>query len=181
MKRVIVQPADVSGAALAELKQWLGITRDAEDGQLLALLRTSLDLCEAFTGQMPLEATGEERTVGSNDWVELATRPVRAIVALDELASDGTRTAIPAANFAIDIAADASGRVRLVAPLATGIVVVRFVAGIATNWEALPDALRHGIIRLAAHHYLTRDGGDRSGPPASVAALWRPWQRIRLV
>lgn len=181
MKRAIVQPADVSGAALGELKQWLGITRDAEDGQLIALLRTSLELCEAFTGQMPLESTCEERITGSGNWVELAARPVKAIVGLVELASDGTRTAIPATSFAIDITADATGRVRLVAPVTGGIVVVRFVAGIAANWPTLPDALRHGIIRLAAHHYLTRDAGDRAGPPASVAALWRPWNRMRLV
>lgn len=48
-----------------------------------------------------------------------------------------------------------------------------------SDWSALPEALRHGVIRLAAHLY--RDGdGAAAAPPAAVAALWRPWRRMRL-
>lgn len=180
MKRAIVHPADVSGAALGELKQWLGITRNAEDGQLVALLHASLDLCEAFTGQVPLEATCEERHAAANGWIDLAAGPVRAITAVEEVVADGSRSPLDPAGYAIDISADAVGRVRLDRSLNSGTVAITFVAGIAASWESLPDALRHGIVRLAAHHYLSRDASDRSVPPASVAALWRPWKRMRL-
>lgn len=40
------------------------------------------------------------------------------------------------------------------------------------------EPLRQGIVRLVAHMHLHRDG-DQS-PPAAVAALWRPWRRMRL-
>ena len=44
-------------------------------------------------------------------------------------------------------------------------------------WEQIPESLRHGIIRLAAHRHRTGEMGDY--PPAAVCALWRPWHRIR--
>jgi len=43
----------------------------------------------------------------------------------------------------------------------------------------LPEPLRQGIVRLAAHLYTVR-GEAEAPPPACVAALWRPWRRLRL-
>lgn len=180
MKRVIIQPADVSGAALSELKQWLGISRNAEDAQLVSLLRTSLDLCEGFTGQMPLEGVSEELHRVAPGWSCLFTNPVRAITAVSSVAIDGTRTPIDPAGYEVDITADGIGQFRLTQPGSESTIAVTFVAGIAAGWSALPDALKHGIIRLAAHHYLSRDTAERDGPPASVAALWRPWKTLRI-
>ncbi len=180
MQRVIVQPADLSGAALAELKQWLGITSANEDAQLAGLLGASLDMCEGFTRQMPIEVGCEEALPIAREWTALATAPVRAITAVELVNGDGTRSALPAGNYEIEIAADGQGRVRLRQPLSGRHVVVSFVAGIAADWAALPDALRHGIIRLAAHNYRDRDASEPLRPPASVAALWRPWRRLQL-
>lgn len=180
MKRAILQPADVTGAALADLKQWLGISRNVEDGQLAGLLHASLDLCEGFTGQMPLESVCEEVHASAARWLCLTTAPVRAITAVNSRAVDGTQVPIDPAAYEIDISAEGIGRIRLLQPVSSGTIAVTFVAGIAAEWSALPDALKHGIIRLAAHHYLTRDAAGREGPPASVAALWRPWKRLRL-
>jgi uncharacterized phiE125 gp8 family phage protein len=50
----------------------------------------------------------------------------------------------------------------------------------ATDPNGLPEALRHGIVRLAAHLYSHRDEAEQAGPPAAVTALWRPWRRLRL-
>ena len=47
--------------------------------------------------------------------------------------------------------------------------------------SSLPDGLRHGIIRLAAHAWHQRESdGPTPNPPAAVAALWRPWRQLRL-
>lgn len=54
MKRAIVAAATLAPAALAELKDWLGITTTGEDTSLAAQLRAALETCEAFTGTMPL-------------------------------------------------------------------------------------------------------------------------------
>jgi uncharacterized phiE125 gp8 family phage protein len=60
-------------------------------------------------------------------------------------------------------------------------VAVRFTAGLAADWADLPESLRHGLIRLAAHQHRERESeGAAPLPPASVAALWRPWRRMHL-
>jgi hypothetical protein len=45
----------------------------------------------------------------------------------------------------------------------------------------LPEGIRQGALRLAAHQYRERDvDAPQPVPPAAVAALWRPWRRMRL-
>ena len=54
--------------------------------------------------------------------------------------------------------------------------------GSRRSGTALPEGLRQGVIRLAAHHYRERDmRRAHAVPPAAVAALWRPWRRMRLM
>lgn len=57
---------------------------------------------------------------------------------------------------------------------------LRFTGLPASEWADLDEALRHGIIRYAAHHYRERDSGGAVQPPAAVAALWYPWRMVRL-
>lgn len=181
MKRAIVVPAILASAALDELKDWLAITTPRDDAELTLLLRAALEMCEAFTGQMPLAAQCEETLPASSCWQALATRPVQAIAGIDGLADDGARSALAPDAYTIDLTADGGGLVRLVQSAALDRIVVRFTAGLAAEWADLPDGLRHGVIRLAAHHYRQRDLDTVSPvPPAAVAALWRPWRMLRL-
>lgn len=181
MKRQIVTPAALPPAALAELKQWLGIATAHDDAPLAALLRTAIDMCEAFTGSMPIESGCEEVLPVATNWQTLASRPVQAVTGIEAIAADGTRSALPAAAYAIDLDADGAGRVMLIEPGTAARIAVRFTAGLAPSWDALPEALRHGILRLAAHQHRAREGdGAAPVPPAAVAALWRPWRRMRL-
>jgi uncharacterized phiE125 gp8 family phage protein len=181
MKRAIVVPPVPGTQALAELKQWLAITGNREDPALERLIGAALELCEGFTGQMPLEATCEETLPVSAGWQHLATRPVQAIAAVYGLPAEGARFALPADAHAVELDADGGGRVRVTRPGAAGRIVVRFVAGLAPTWPDLPDSLRHGIVRLAAHQHRVRDDGHAEPvPPAAVAALWRPWRRLRV-
>ncbi len=181
MKRAIVAPAELAGTALDELKQWLAISTPKDDALLLVLLRASLDLCEGFTGTMPLEAQCEVMLSSSDGWQCLGTRPVRSITSVEMVSAQGVRSALPFDAYDIDIAADGGGQVRLARPRAAERMAVSFSAGLAPDWAGLPEGLRHGIIRLAAHHYRMRDAGPSEAPPAAVAALWRPWRRMRLV
>lgn len=181
MKRAILVPAALSATALAELKDWLAITSTRDDDTLVALLRAALDTCEAFTGIMVLQATCEEVMPSAYDWQRIATAPVVAITSVEQVAPDGTRSALPVDGYLIDITADGCGRVRLTRSVAQSRIAVRFDAGLAPDWESLPEGLRHGIIRLAAHQYRERDEGDaKTATPAAVAALWQPWRRMRL-
>jgi uncharacterized phiE125 gp8 family phage protein len=181
MRRVELVAANLSGEALAELKQWLGITRPDEDAQLVSLLAASLDMCEGFTGQIALEAQFEEVVRPCDGWCELASRPVRAITGVEAQDASGMRSALGVADYALEIDADGTGKVQLTGNIsAPHSLVIQFAAGLAAEWASLPDALRHGIIRLAAHHYRERDASKAVPPPASVTALWRPWRKVRL-
>lgn len=181
MKRAIVTPAALSPEALAELKDWLGITTTGDDPQLEALLRASLELCEDFTGTMPLQQLCETVLPVRSGWMRLATGPVQAIAAVEGVPAEGARFALPVGDYAIDLDADGGGQVQVGNPGAAGRIAVRFTAGLSPDWASLPAALRHGTVRMAAHHYRSREG-DAPGalPPAAVAALWRPWRRLRL-
>ena len=182
MKRAIVAAATLAPAALAEVKDWLGITTNGEDASLTAQLRAALETCEAFTGTMPLVAECEEVLAICSDWQRLDARPVLAITEVAGIPAEGERFALAAGACEIDFRADGTGWIRVLDPGMAGRVAVRFTAGLATDWSALPDGLRHGVIRLAAHQYRQREAGDNGPvPPAAVAALWRPWRGPRLL
>lgn len=181
MKRAIIVPADLADAALGDLKAWLAISTAREDAALAGLLRAALDMCEGFTGRMPLAAQCEEILPGSARWQSLRTRPVQAITQVEALSVIGGREMLAIADYAIELDADGTARLRLTGQRAAARIAVRFTAGLAPDWASLPDGLRHGVLRLAAHHYREREGpGAAPLPPAAVAALWRPWRRMRL-
>lgn len=208
MTRVIVTPPVLPPAALAELKDWLGITMAAEDAGLTSLLMAALDVCADFTGLVPLTVTCEEtvavptgrialpgpaiwqssrfpgdwpRRAGGDGWHYLSMRPVSALIAVEAVSATGERRALAASAY--EMRMDDEGRVAIRIGAQAGVerAVLRFAAGLTDQWASLPESLRHGIMRLAAHQYRQREsaGGD-AVPPASVAALWRPWRRMRL-
>lgn len=180
MKRAIVMPAAPQPTALAELKDWLGITTAGDDAQLTALLSAAFELCEDFTGVMPLQQLCEEIIPACPEWMRIAVRPVQAILAVEGLPADGARFALPIEAYAIELDADGGGHVHVRNPGSAGRIAVRFSAGLAPDWAGLPAALRHGVLRLAAHQYRSRESDLPAVPPAAVAALWRPWRRLRL-
>ncbi len=181
MKRVIITPPVLPPNALADLKTWLGISTTRDDAPLTALLRASIDMCESFTGSMPIETLCEEVLSVSSGWQALQAQPVQAITAVHGIPAEGARFSLAASAYAIDLDADGSGSVLVSNPGAAGRIAVRFTAGIAPSWDSLPEALRHGILRLAAHQHREREtAGSGPIPPAAIAALWRPWRRMRL-
>lgn len=182
MERIILQPPVLGGAALAELKHWLGISRPTEDAALIDLLEASLSVCEAFTGQTPLMQTVEEVIAPVAGWHALTSRPVRDVTGATLITEDGSREAIAIPGETFELRITDAACVQVLRPLEGRGLALRVVAGIAENWEQVPAPLRHGIIRLAAHHYRDRDRDSKAGaaPPASVTALWRPWRSVRL-
>ncbi|MFC3098240.1 head-tail connector protein [Alteraurantiacibacter palmitatis] len=182
MKRAILVPPVLAPGALAELKNWLAISTAQDDLTLLALLGSALDTCEAFTRTFPLMVEAEEILPPSRAWQGLSSNPVQAITQVEELRPDGSRTVLAAGAYALELEAGGAARLRLLSPAVTGRLAVRITAGLAADWDTLPDGLRHGVIRLAAHHYRQRDNADANpAPPAAVAALWSPWRRMRLI
>lgn len=181
MTAVIVPPA--LDAAAAEAKAYLRVTGADEDALIERLIGSSAALCEAFTGRWLLAREGAETIPASAVWRRLRATPIGAILSVETVSLDGTAALLPTGAYAIDIDANGDGWVRVMeagpsTSLRTKRVRVRFQAGMASEWEGLPDALRQGIVRLTAHLFTHRSDARDAGPPAAVTALWRPWRRM---
>lgn len=179
MAMITSDAATLAAVALAEVKAHLNITLAEQDAMLMGELRNALALCEQFTGQSLLQRSHREILPVSRSWQALGTGPILAISDVSGISADGNRIALAADAYAIDIAADGYGRVRVTRPGSSSRIAVDFVAGMAAHWGDLPEPLRQGIVRLAAHAHMTRDTGN-AAPPALIGALWRPWRRVRL-
>ena len=171
----IALPADV----LAEAKAFVRVEHAGEDALIEGLLRTAAELCERFTGLVTLARTFDEVLPVKSGWHRLGRSPVRAIASVEGL--DETSAAVPFAPeaYQIDIDAEGGGWLRVVAAGEAERVRVGYEAGLAAAWADLPEPLRHGIVRLAAHLHARRTDADAQ-PPAAVTALWRPWRRLTI-
>lgn len=173
------QESGALAGSLAELKAYLRIEAAEEDAVLAGLLRSAAALCEQFVGQWLIAREARETVAGTGGWQRLAARPVLSIEGVEAVDADGTRQALPADAYAIDIDAAGDGWVRSTRAGDGRRLTVRYRAGMAGELNGVPEALRQGIVRLAADHYLAR-GTEGQAPPAVVSALWRPFRRMRL-
>ena len=166
--------------SLAEAKAYLRIEDNAEDALLSGLVRAASELCERFTGQVLLQREIAVTAAADGHWQRLAVTPVIRLVAAEIVGTDGA-AAPPtggAAELQIDMCGD--GWVRVPRQDAGRRARLTVEAGLAPDWDLLPEALRQGIVRLTAHMFAHRDAAGEAEPPAAIAALWRPWRRMRL-
>lgn len=174
-------PPELPVNALNELKDYLRITLPNEDAKLYSLLRASLDICANFIGALPLLRDCTEEMSITNDWQSLSKSPVIMIESVMGLSASGEAMALPVQNYAIDINAQSKGRVLVHHSQNVQRIKVSYSAGLSENWDMLPDQLRSGIIRLAAHIYSNRNLDESAQPPVAIAALWQPYRRMRLL
>lgn len=180
MGAVRMTPASALPISLAELKAYARISASDEEALLAATIRVATDLCERFTGRLLIARAVEETLPAARAWTRLAMGAVRSIGGVAALDANGSASPLPGDAYAIDVDAAGDGWVRLIAPGEAKRVRVSYVAGLGEDGNAVPEALRQGILRLAAHLH-ARAGDDKAvSPPAAVTALWRPWRRLGL-
>ncbi len=165
--------------ALADAKAYLRIADTGEDALTTGLIGSALSLCEAFTGAVPIVRAVVETLPATGGWRRLTAAPVRAITGVVGIGADGADIMLPVGAYAIDLDGRGGGSVRTAWGPAVRVRVTAQV-GIADDWAGLPAPIRQGVVRLVAHLFAHRDAQDEAGPPAVVAALWRPWRRMRL-
>ncbi len=165
--------------ALDEAKAFLRVEGSREDALIAGFIRSAAESCEAFTGRALIAREVREIVAGNGAWARLAATPVRAIEAVAGLAADGSEIVLPVQAYAVDVDSGGDGWVRVRGGDGFKRAAVRFTAGMAEDWNGIPEPLRQGIVRLAAHLYAAR-GEAEAPPPASIAALWRPWRRVRV-
>jgi uncharacterized phiE125 gp8 family phage protein len=170
--------------AAAAVGEFLRAGGAGETALIEALAGSAADYCEQFTGTVLIARGFTETLRPTGGWQRLGRTPIRAISGVDALPAGGPAQPLAPAAFAVDIDAQGDGWVRVTERTGADRVRISYQAGLAADWDSLPAALRHGVIRLAAHLYSVRtaDGADgrRLDPPAAVAALWRPYRRLRL-
>jgi uncharacterized phiE125 gp8 family phage protein len=166
--------------AVEEVKAYLRIEGQEEDALLAGLIRAATGLCEGFTGQALIRRELRETIPAASEWRRLGRTPVQSISAVERLTVDGVATPLPVEAYAIDIDANGDGWVRTSSAAGATRLAVTYQAGMAGDWNGVPEPVRQGIVRLTAHLFTHRDAAEGVGPPAVVAALWRPWRRMRL-
>lgn len=115
-----------------------------------------------------------ETVAAGPQWQRLATVPVRAIISVSK-----NGVPLPLTAYSLDVDSNGAGWVRILDPAVRGNVEIAVTAGIASDRNGVPEPIRQGVLRLAAHLFASRDG-DSAGVPAAVTALWRPYRRMQL-
>lgn len=170
-------PASALAAAVDDARAFLRMENDAEEAIVTELAASAIAIGEAFTGMIFLERGGSETVRADGCWRVLDAMPVTGIQEVCALAPGGVATPLPPETFAIDLDAEGLGWARVRSEGVTR-ALVRFTAGFAPNWSTLPAPLRQGVAVLTAYMFDDRSGELR--PPAAVAALWKPFRRMRL-
>jgi uncharacterized phiE125 gp8 family phage protein len=180
MAGFVAAATPIMPVGLAELKADARIATSDEDALLAGFARAATDLCEQFTGILLISRQVSEIVPASLAWTRLGAAPVRSIETIATLAPDGSAVPLAADAYAVDIDAGGQGWVRLTAGRQEPRLKVTYVAGLASDANGVPEALRQGIARLAVHNHARRDAAEPAPLPAAVTALWRPWRRLRL-
>lgn len=176
---VTIESGGPLAAPLDTLKAYLRISGADEDALLTDLIRAATDVAERFIGQLLIARGVEEVIDPCRDWRALSARPVTGITAVAGVPASGEEFVLPVGAYAVDIDGHGDGWVRVSDAGGAQRIHVSYRAGMAADAEGVPDAIRHGIVRLAGDYHALREGVTPH-PPASVAALWRPWRRMVL-
>ena len=159
---------------LSEMQAYVRIETGEEEALIAGLLRVATEQCELFIGQVLMARSFEQDLEGASVPVQLSIRPVRAVSSVIE-----AKTGIAVPDGAIDVAIDIDGIARLSGLPRGQQVRVSGTAGMGTDCNDIPESLRQGILRLAAHLFANRDSAAGDLPKA-VSALWRPFRSIGL-
>lgn len=194
---------------MSEAQAYVRIETGEEEAVLAGLIRAASGLCGAFINQVVIARPFSVIVPPTGQWERLPIAPVQSISDVSSLDHSGAATPLPNGSFQMDIDSVGDGWIRviqrqyllgvlpmpdaawltevdpadgsLVAAQSAGALRVQVsgMAGLASDENDVPEAIRQGVLRLVAHLFTARDGDDAE-PPAAVTALWRPYRRMRL-
>ncbi|MFC4291499.1 hypothetical protein ACFOWX_03625 [Sphingorhabdus arenilitoris] len=175
-----IDPLNLDSFMLDEVRAYLRLDQDAEDTSLGAILLAAIVHAESFTRQIMIRRTVREIMPSSSHWQRLSASPVAAVVAVAGIPAEGSHFAMDESHYTARIDADGDAYISVRRAGSAGRIEVTYQAGLAASWSDLPESLRLAILRMTGHLHLYRDNDGDAGPPAAVAALLRPWRRMRL-
>lgn len=169
-----------SPVSLTEARGWLRLGGASDDAVVEPLLRAATGICEAFVGQWLVQRSGSEVVRVEQGAARLSVRPVVAVDDVRMVAADDSETVLAVGDYRLSVAADGAGRLIVAPQHGAARVRVTYRAGMGETGADVPEAIRHGIVRMAQHLYEARDAKEVPPPPAAIAALWQPWRALRL-
>ncbi|MEW6121360.1 MAG: phage head-tail connector protein [Pseudomonadota bacterium] len=172
---------------VADLKDFLRITQDAEDALLARLVTTARQMVESAAARILMTQTWR---VTRDAWppsglILLPLAPAMSLAAARLRHADGSETALPLSAFTLrgdrTPAVLACDRSALPAPdRAVGGIELDLVLGYGDAGD-VPGDLVQAVRLLAAHLYERREEAGLAGLlPDGVAALLRPYRMVRL-
>jgi uncharacterized phiE125 gp8 family phage protein len=181
MQAQLIEPAMLAPTALIEAKALLRLETVDEEALLAAQLRTALELAEDFTGSVWLEASYRETRSLCREMI-LQKRPVQRLTGLRVSYANGSDVALDPTLQIMQISDHGEAMLTIANSVLEGDkIIISYQAGAYTDWTYLPEGLRMGILRMAAHLFTWRDDSMSIGVPGAVAALWHPYKKLRLM
>lgn len=175
-----LQPLGLDSNMLAEVRAYLRVDGDVEDTVLTACALAAIDHAEQFTRQILIQRGATETVTASAGWQILTAMPVQSVLNVVGIPAEGARFDLDASVWEAKFSSRGEGYVRILQPGIAGRAELSLAAGLAPDWASLPEALRLGLLRLAAYFYANRDSADDAGPPAAALALLLPWRRVQI-
>lgn len=165
--------------SLDEARSWLRLGASVDDAVVAGLIRAAASICESFVGQWLMIREAEEVVAVTGSQIRLAVRPVAGIEAVTLLSAAGGESEVAEAKLGLRISSDGTGWLSIADTGDADRARIRYRAGMAPDVNGIPEAIRHGILRMMQHLHTARDG-EAGAPPAMIAALWQPWRRVGL-
>lgn len=175
-----LDPLGLDSSMLDEARAYLRVEDGMEDSSISAALLAAIGHAENFTRAVLIRRSAREIISAATGWQVLHVAPVQSVSGVTGIPAEGASFPLAPDAWEAKIGSRGEAYVRIIQPGSAGRAEVACVAGLATDWASLPEALRLGLLRLTAHFHAHRDAPDAAGPPAAALALLLPWRRMRL-
>jgi uncharacterized phiE125 gp8 family phage protein len=174
----------IEPVSLEEVKQFLRIEHDAEDGLIASLIQAARQLCEATVRRRLIRQRLRLVSDDLHAVHRLPAGPVRQVETVAVIDAAGMSEILPESAYVISGDRLACLKTWPAPRRPVGSFRVDYEVGYGDTPDAVPQALRHGIRMLVAHWYENREAvQDLAQPtvlPMGVAALWAPFRSFRL-
>lgn len=175
-----LDPLGLDSAMLDEARAFVRADPSEDDPSLSAAVLAAIGHAEQFTRMVLIRRTAREVISACSGWHIIAAAPVQSMISVAGIPAEGPVFTLATDAWEAKIGSRGDAYVRIIRPGIAGRAEITLTVGLAENWSSLPEVLRLGVLRLAAHFHAHRDDPNADGPPAAARALLLPWRRMRV-
>lgn len=173
-----LDPLGLDGAMLDEARAFLRVDPAEDDPSLAAAILAAIVHAEYFTRNVLIRRPARETICVTSGWHRLRLAPVIEVKGVTGLSLEGAGVPLAPDAWQMKPGSQGEAYVRIQTAGTASQAEVACIAGLSNCWADLPESLRLGVLRLAAHFHSHRDAPQDTGPPAAARALLLPWRRM---